>query len=811
MAGARSQRATDDLPAHTEVVLRNAWLHLRYRPSGELVVTRDGDDHSLVIGGPLIELTPGNITRRGRAAIASPPDDAATPEPEPFADVHGAGTCLRVALALGDTPLAVAWVIRLYDNLPCAVLELTARNTGTEPLRLRRMFPFAAGAWWAKDTLRLGERSHDFSVYKSGWQSWSYAGGLPPGTGDPRPRVPTNVAWHSPGGATSPQPVVGTVDVVSEAAGMLGHPEQTEALLLGFLGAETWLGSIYAQRREGAFAAAALLDDALLPPGATLSAPPLALALGEQTRLLEQYAALVAVEQGARGCDAVTPSGWCSWYYYFTEVTEAAILENLTQMRALRPALPLAVAQIDDGYQTAIGDWLSVNTKFPSGMAALAERIRAAGFRPGLWLAPFTVAANSQLAKEHPDWLVHDARGKPVFGGHNWDIDLYGLDTTHPGARDWLRQLFTTLVREWGYAYLKLDFLVSGALPGQRHDATATRASALRDGLRLIREVVGDEVFLLGCGCPLLSAVGIVDAMRIGPDSAPYWGPRYKGVPMPFNEGFALPAQEGAIRNTLTRAWTHRAWWLNDPDCLLVRERESELTLDEVRSLATAIGLTGGMVLASDRLAELSAERVDLLAQLLPPMPECALPVNSFDFGIPELVSVRIQRPWGEWLLAGVFNRTDGERTVALRWADLGLASGTYHAAEFWSKQYLGASSSGIELRLEAHGCAALAIHRQSDAPLLLSTSFHIAQGAVEIAAWDYDTEARTLRWRAEIGRRASGTFMLWLPDDLTPHTLSSTAERASWRREVTGEIVVTAWIVDHADFVMELEDRDRR
>ena len=269
--------------------------------------------------------------------------------------------------------------------------------------------------------------------------------------------------------------------------------------------------------------------------------------------------------------------------------------------------------QIDDGYQTAIGDWLSVNAKFPSGMAALARRIRDTGYRPGLWLAPFTVSANSLLARDHPDWLVRGANGKPAFAGHNWAADLYALDTTHPAARDWLRDVFTTIVREWGYDYLKLDFLACGAVEGQRHDPRATRASALRDGLALIREIVGDDVYILGCGCPLLSAVGIVDAMRIGPDSAPYWAPRYEGMPVPFGEGHALPTMEGAVRNTLARAWMHPTLWTNDPDCLLVRERRSELTLDEVRAFATAVGLTGGMVVVSDRLPDLPAERLEIV------------------------------------------------------------------------------------------------------------------------------------------------------------------------------------------------------
>ncbi|HKS69508.1 MAG TPA: glycoside hydrolase family 36 protein [Ktedonobacterales bacterium] len=689
-------------------------------------------------------------------------------------------------------------------------LDVSLRNMGTAPVTVRRVFPFVAGPWWPGGALRLKGRDGRYAAYKNGWQSWSYAGSLPLGTRDPRSRVPTLVAFHQPGGASPRLPFSRRVDVVSEEMALIGRPGEGVAALTGFLSADQWLGQVFVGRRQGALAAAVLLDDRMLAPGERVELPPLVLALGNPDVLLRRYAKAVAAELHARPARPA-PSGWCSWYYYFTGVSEAALNENIAEIARLRETLPLDLFQIDDGYQMAVGDWLSVNDKFPGGMAPLAVRIREAGLRPGIWLAPFTVAATSALARKHPDWLVRDAvSGKPAFAGHNWETDLHGLDTTHPDARDWLRTVIATIVRGWGYDYLKLDFLASAAIPGRRHDPAATRASALRDGLALIREVAGDDVLILGCGCPLASAVGVVDAMRIGPDSAPYWFPRYKGLPLPFAEGHSLPNMEGAIRNTLTRAWTAPAWWVNDPDCLLVRERGSDLTLDEVRAFATAVGLTGGMVVVSDRLRELTAERLRIVQCLLPPLAERVLPLPSdlFGFGIPERVRLRIARSWGEWLLVVLFNGQDVEREMPLTWGELGLDAGAYHAVEFWSGAYLGRSESGIAPRVVPHGAAALAIRRETDpeAPLLLSTSFHIGQGAVEIAAWEYDAAERTLRWRAEIGKTMAGAFMLWLPVGLTPRLLTTTATEAGWRREASGVVIVSARVAGTADFALRLE-----
>ena len=789
-----------------ETVATNGKLEIRWTKDGELVLLNPHDKRSRVVGGPLFELTPPSGQLRPHTHGLGFDEEAATILlRERFADAHGEGTRLTRRFPVAIQPLVAVWAVSVYDDHEFVRIEVSLRNTGAEAVGVRRMFPFVTGSWWSNIALKLRNRTTQFAVYKNGWQSWSYAGGMPMGTADLRPRQQTLVAWHSPGGADPRQPVTGTVDVVSESVAMVGHADQREALLVGFLSAQVWLGQVYVMREEGACAAAVLTDDVMLQPGETLVTPPLALALGSQRTLLNTYAGAVAREGHAR-TGRSAPTGWSSWYYYFSRVTEDDITENVTALRSLRGDLPIQVVQIDDGYQTAVGDWLAVNQQFPHGMKAQADRIRSAGYRPGLWIAPFTVAANSRLAREHPEWLVHDRDGHPVKGGKNWDTHLYGLDTSHPGARAWLRDTFETIVHAWGFDYLNLDFLASGALLGERHDATVTRARALRDGLELIRDVVGEGTFLLGCGCPVLSAVGIVDGMRIGPDSAPYWPPRSKGFSAPPGDEHALPSLEGAIRNTITRAWMHPALWINDPDRLLLRERHSELTMDEVRVFASAIGLTGGMVMLSDRLSHLTLERLSIASKLIPGMPERALPTNYFTYGIPDEVAVQIVRPWGRWALLGLFNQERGEREFVVRWSDLGLERGEYHAVEFWSGAYLGLSNIGITVPVAGHSAVVLAIRADRDEPQLLSTSFHISQGGVEIATWSYDRARMEAHWETSLNRQTTGTFTLWVPKDLAPRKLRHTASSATWQRNANGEIAVTAEIRGDAQFTLELE-----
>jgi alpha-galactosidase len=782
-------------------------LEIQWDADCRISVRDTRTDRTHIAGGMLVELASVGGERRRQAArvvLAETDGEAEQPDAGSFEPV------LRRSLRVGGAALAADCSLQLTEAPGLIRIDLTLRNEGTEPLRVQRVFPFVGGSWWDGGQLSLAGIEGHFSAYKNGWQSWSYAGGLPEDKPDLRPRTPTSVLWHLPGGRSVTHATGQPVDVVSDAVALVGRSDLPVALLAGFLDGADRLGQLYLQRREGALAACVQLDDRVLNPGESVELPPLVLGFGPSDALLPTYADMVARTGHARRGER-TYTGWCTRYYYFGKVGQRDVLENLATLQRMRDVLPLDLVQIDDGYQAAVGDWTDVNDRFPDGMAALAARIRAAGFRPGIWLAPFTVAANSTLARDHPEWLIHDAAGKPLFGGKNWNTTVYGLDTSHPEARAWLRRLFTTVVREWGYDYLKLDFLASAALPGRRHDAHISRMRALRDGLELIREVAGDEVYILGCGCPLLSGVGVVDAMRIGPDSAPHWLPTSQGVAAPPAEGHVAPAMQGALRNTLARAWMHPALWTNDPDCLLVRESESRLTLDEVRAFATAVALTGGMVLDSDRLSRLTLERLDLLAKLLPPLPERALPSDPFAFDVPERVVVPIERMWGSRTLVGLFNQDRHERELACTWPDAGLAPGAYHAVEFWTGAYLGRSAEGVRVRVPPHGAALLGVTpADDDEPLLLSTSFHAGQGAAEVAAWRFDRKRREVRWQARLGRHAVGTFMLWLPRPWQIGELTSTALGTSWRKGSGGEVLVDAEIRGEAEFVLQLERDDR-
>ncbi|GAA3553714.1 alpha-galactosidase [Microlunatus spumicola] len=298
------------------------------------------------------------------------------------------------------------------------------------------------------------------------------------------------------------------------------------------------------------------------------------------------------------------PSVWCSWYRYFEQVTAADVEENLDAFDA--HDLHVDVVQLDDGWSQGLGEDLAPAPGF-GDLAGLVDRIRSSGRRAGLWLAPFLVGDRTTLAREHPDWLVGAA-------GHNWAQDLRGLDLTHPGVQDLLRTHLRRVV-DLGVDYLKLDFLYGGAVPGPRHSG-ADPVEAYRTGLALVREVVGPEVYVVGCGAPLLPSLGLVDAMRTSPDT--------------FHEG----GEDGSrglrgLMPMVARSWQHGRLWSTDPDCLVARPA---YRLRE--PWAGAVRTYGGLRSVSDRVAELDDWGLRTTRELLDdPVPPVPLPDATVERG----------------------------------------------------------------------------------------------------------------------------------------------------------------------------------
>jgi alpha-galactosidase len=501
----------------------------------------------------------------------------------------------------------------LADEVSGAPVEVTVRlrNDGPQSVGVDRIVLLRA------KELVVGEDPGRWRAYRNGYQSWSGTRSI--GTSERDADVPTRLIRLSTTDGKHPSPSR-RGHVRSDSLSVVCEPVSGDALGVAFTDLASSFG--FVELLPPGRGAARLEvwsdhDGVPLEPGDSVSATVVIAAtsgISAGWDALGIVASAAGAAMTARGAEQHHPAGWCSWYYYFAKVTEADVVENLEVLAADGrdgPDFGCEYVMVDDGHQSSIGDWLRTDTdRFPSGMAPLASRIRAEGFEAGIWWAPFLVHPDSRTATDHPDWLVRNGRGRPIVGILNpvWSstTPMRVLDTTNPEVLAHLRSVAATIGSDWGYSIQKLDFLYAAALPGVRADRSATRAQSLRRGLEAIREGAGDESFLLGCGCPLGPAVGVVDAMRIGADVTPYWS---NAIDRFGGRGRHGLATRNAVVNILTRAVLDRRWWLNDPDCLMVRDTDTRLDEEEVRLLATVIGITDGMVVISDRLSRLGEAR----------------------------------------------------------------------------------------------------------------------------------------------------------------------------------------------------------
>jgi len=323
--------------------------------------------------------------------------------------------------------------------------------------------------------------------------------------------------------------------------------------------------------------------------------------------------------------------GWCSWYYNYFWFSGELLEEYLRKFRPYKDELNLNVFVIDANYFAHLGDWLETNEKFPKGLEYYAQKITEAGYVPGIWIGPYMVSDRSKLFREHPEWLCRDEKGEliefmsPLGEDNVWgyrDKIHYCLDTSHPEAFAYLRQVIGTL-RRWGYRYFKTDFMYWGAMDRfeggwyheglNRHNFIAdpakrpkikrsrpgkTRVEYFIDVAKMIRREAGPESIILGCGEPIWMSIGCVDCIRISRDVGARW--------------VAHNSPQQLLNDLALRNFTNGVFYQVDPDCVLLRHFEHKLTDDEVTSLALYMGVSQGMVLTSDPVHECRRDRREL-------------------------------------------------------------------------------------------------------------------------------------------------------------------------------------------------------
>ncbi len=295
--------------------------------------------------------------------------------------------------------------------------------------------------------------------------------------------------------------------------------------------------------------------------------------------------------------------GYTSWYNYYQNINETQILRDLDALDGR-----FNLFQIDDGYETFVGDWMSVDPqKFPNGLAPIVEKIHKKGLKAGIWLAPFVAETKSAVYRDHPEWFRRTKTGKPIKCGGNWS-GFYALDLENPEVRSYIESSLRFFM-DMGFDFFKLDFLYAANLPVY---PGKTRSMVAEEAYTFLRRVLGDRL-ILGCGATPFNCAGKFDYLRVGPD-----------VSLEFDDVWFMRlmhreriSTKVTLQNTVYRSFFNNVLFGNDPDVFILRDENVKLSAEQKRALLTLNSLFGNVLMTSDNIAGYDEEKEEQLRAAL--------------------------------------------------------------------------------------------------------------------------------------------------------------------------------------------------
>lgn len=358
-------------------------------------------------------------------------------------EVDGAG--LRGMLA--GTRVHAAWAAVRVGEGPVWELTLRLRNDGASPVAITRMDPavLALGCDW------------ETHAYRSGWgtEFQAFSG-----------RTSHDLVLESRSGRSS-----------NGLDPWLGLDRGNAAVVVS----PAWSGNWHVHALEGGEITAGISPWRLrvdLAPGEEVVAPSVVVAIARDLdEVAEEMQRAVGRQWLPRTpwTDGLAVE-WNSWWpYEDVEVSEEVIAAN-TRVAA---DLGIGVVTTDAGWfgaadaasdwQEQRGDWDLVNTeRFPSGLAALGDAVRAAGAEAGIWIEAEAVGRSSRLRAERPELLAL-SDGSPIDPSYRYmTVSVDDADPTFLGyvclgseaGRRHVHDAIARLVDETGARWVKLDFNV---------------------------------------------------------------------------------------------------------------------------------------------------------------------------------------------------------------------------------------------------------------------------------------------------------------------------------------------------------------
>ena len=484
---------------------------------------------------------------------------------------------------------------------------------------------------------------------------------------------------------------------------------------------------------------------------------------------IEEWASVCAERRNIKVWAKRPPAGWLSWYGYRLTQNAADTLRTADLIKNQLDGLDFEYIQLDLGYNKGNlpGDWFEANDHFADGLPALAREIASRGFKFGVWVCPFYVAADSAFAKEHPEALLpmHPNDPKQWF----WEphCEVLQLDPTHPEGEKFLRRIISYF-KSIGVSYFKFDFCcrmgrVDKTFVPADHK-TVKGVELYRRGLQIIMEMMDPDDYVYWCSNLLHFGLGFGATSLTANDIG--------------NTGFSQAKEiEGRMENldyfrqqattTMSRYYMHQKLLLLNPDALNLAPPAD---MEECRMRAALVTMSGGQMFLGDRFDLADDDRLELIRQCTPPYGQAARPLDLFTHVYPEsypqVWHLQVDTGWDERDVVSLLN-CDQAKTYTVDLTDLRLsADRTYHAWEFWERRSLGKAKGMFSVTVPSSAARLVVLVPERKHPWILSTSFHVTQGGVDLAQVKWDEKSRTLSGTLNRPKGMTGAIYIMVPDN---------------------------------------------
>ena len=144
-----------------------------------------------------------------------------------------------------------------------------------------------------------------------------------------------------------------------------------------------------------------------------------------------------------------------SWEALYCDFDESDILKLAEKSKELGADLFV----MDDGWfgnriddRRSLGDWFENPDKFPEGLKSTSDKIRAMGLKFGIWIEPEMISEESELIKQHPEWVLRVPGRQPTMSREQMVLDLSRKD-----VREHLENVISDLLERLSASYVKWD------------------------------------------------------------------------------------------------------------------------------------------------------------------------------------------------------------------------------------------------------------------------------------------------------------------------------------------------------------------